>query len=198
MAHVCPWWLCYSFDNPLRRLVHDPDKLLAPYVRPSQTCLDLGCGMGYFTLGMARLAGPSGRVLAVDLQQKMLDTLLHRAAKAGVAKVIKTRVCGPEDLGLGDVAGTVDFALSFWMLHEVPDMGRFLEQVAGAMRSSGSLLLAEPKFHVTRAAFQAELDLAAGQGWVVTEQPAIWGSYTALLRAPEQKLRAANYQAEVA
>jgi ubiquinone/menaquinone biosynthesis C-methylase UbiE len=195
MAHVCPWWFCYTFDNPLRRLVHDPVKMLAPFVGAGATCLDVGCGMGYFTLGLARLVGASGRVLAVDLQQKMLDTLMRRATKAGVAKAIEPRRCAPDSLGLADVAGTVDFALCFWMLHEVPDMAGFLEQIAAALKPGGTLLVAEPRFHVKRDAFDAELRLAEGLGWAVMQEPAIWGSHAALLRAPEQELRAANYQA---
>ncbi len=57
---VCPWWICYTFDNPLRRLIHDPERLLEPYVKPGMTVVDIGCGMGYFTLGAGE-AGRSGR-----------------------------------------------------------------------------------------------------------------------------------------
>ena len=64
---VCPWWLCYSFDNPLRHLIHDPERLLEPYVKTGMTAVDIGCGMGYFTLGLAKLVGPGGTVIAVDL-----------------------------------------------------------------------------------------------------------------------------------
>jgi len=76
--HVCPWWLCYSFDNPLRRLFHDPERLLGPYVKLGMTVADIGCGMGYFTLGLARLTGPEGKVIAVDLQERMLAALESR------------------------------------------------------------------------------------------------------------------------
>jgi tRNA G46 methylase TrmB len=59
---VCPWGLCYSFDNPLRRIFHKPELLLAPYVKPGMIAVDIGCGMGYFTLGRAKLAGPGRRI----------------------------------------------------------------------------------------------------------------------------------------
>jgi 2-polyprenyl-3-methyl-5-hydroxy-6-metoxy-1,4-benzoquinol methylase len=182
MAHVCPWWFCYAFDNPLRKLVHDPVAMLAPYVAPGMTCLDLGCGMGYFTVGLARLAGPGGRVAAVDLQDKMLAGLKRRAARAGLDSVIEPRRCAPDDLLLADLAGAVDFALCFWMLHEVPDMARFLAQVHAAMRPGGWLLVSEPRFHVKDRDFDAELELAQNGGWAVGERPAIWGSFSAVLR----------------
>ena len=79
--HVCPWWLCFTFDNPLRRLIHNPDRLLRSWIAPGQTAIDIGCGMGYFTLPMARLVGNSGRVIAVDLQAQMLDRLQRRAER---------------------------------------------------------------------------------------------------------------------
>jgi len=74
--HVCPWWLCFTFDNPLRRLIHDPESILGSYVRYGDTVLDIGPGMGYFTIPLAGLVGPSGLVIAADVQQRMLDALL--------------------------------------------------------------------------------------------------------------------------
>jgi SAM-dependent methyltransferase len=97
---VCPWWLCYSFDNPLRRFIHDPERLLAPYVKPGMTVVDVGCGMGYFTIPLARIAGPGGKVIAVDLQQRMLDALVRRAEKAAVADRIDPHRCQKESLGV--------------------------------------------------------------------------------------------------
>jgi tRNA A58 N-methylase Trm61 len=48
--------------NPLRRLVHAPLALLRPYVKEGMTVLEPGPGMGFFTLDLARLVGPTGRV----------------------------------------------------------------------------------------------------------------------------------------
>jgi len=71
MSHtVCPWWLGYVLASPLRRLFLDPVKLLSPYVQAGMTVLEPGPGMGFFTLELARLVGPAGRVVAVDIQPK--------------------------------------------------------------------------------------------------------------------------------
>jgi predicted methyltransferase len=86
MAHrVCPWWIGYLLASPLRRWFgQDPAKILSPYVREAMTVLEPGPGMGFFTIPLARLVGPSGRVVTVDLQPKMIESLKRRASKAGV------------------------------------------------------------------------------------------------------------------
>ena len=62
---VCPWWLGYFIDNRLRRLIHDPARIVAPYIRPGMTALDVGCGMGLFSIAMAGLVGPSQWISSV-------------------------------------------------------------------------------------------------------------------------------------
>ena len=90
-GHVCPWWsVPFTINTPLRRLLHDPQKIVGPYVKPGMTVMDVGCGVGWFSIPMARMVGDHGKVIAVDLQQQMLDMLRRRAEKAGVAARIET------------------------------------------------------------------------------------------------------------
>jgi ubiquinone/menaquinone biosynthesis C-methylase UbiE len=161
---VCPWWLCHSFDNPLRRLFHDPKALLDPYVKPGMTVVDIGCGMGYFTIGLAKLAGSGGKVIAVDLQQRMLDALGKRSIRAGVADRIVSRRCRKESLGVEEPA---DFALAFWMAHEVPDKPRFFHEIFEFLKPGGRLLLVEPKFHVTLRSLERTLTVCRDAGFRV-------------------------------
>ena len=71
--HVCPWWGGYFIDNWFRRWLHSPERILAPYVKPGMSVLDFGCGMGIFSVAMARMVGDEGQVIAVDVQQQMLE-----------------------------------------------------------------------------------------------------------------------------
>lgn len=89
--HVCSWWLAYTFDNPVRRVVHDPARVLAPYVTRGMTVVDGGCGMGFFSIELARLVGDEGAVIATDVQQKMLDAVGARARRAGLSRRIRLR-----------------------------------------------------------------------------------------------------------
>ena len=167
---VCPWWLCYSFDNPLRWLFHDPERLLGPYVKTGMTVVDIGCGMGYFTIGLARLTGPEGKVIAVDLQQQMLDVLWRRSRRAGVADRIVLHRSRKESLGVEDLA---DFALAFWMAHEVPDKSRFFREILALLKTRGRLLLVEPKYHVTLRSFQQTVAVCRETGFHVLEEPLV-------------------------
>jgi ubiquinone/menaquinone biosynthesis C-methylase UbiE len=167
---VCPWWLCYSFDNPLRRLIHDPERILNPHVKTGMTAVDIGCGMGYFTLGLAKLVGSGGKVIAVDLQEKMLATLGKRACKAGLADRIVLHRCRPDILGVEDPA---DFVLAFWMVHEVPDKPRFFGEIFSFLKPGGRLLLVEPKFHVTRSGFGRTVEVGRAAGFRLLGEPAV-------------------------
>ena len=176
--HVCPWWGGYFIDNWLRRWVHNPVKILAPYVKPDMTVMDFGCGMGMFSIAMAQLVGNKGRVIAVDLQQRMLDVLQKRARNAGVLDRIRTHRCEPDSIGLGE---RIDFALAFYSAHEVPDVRRLLGEIHSVLRPQGRLLLVEPIGHVTATDFRAMLSVAEEVGLREQEQPHVRLSRAAIL-----------------
>jgi ubiquinone/menaquinone biosynthesis C-methylase UbiE len=170
LAHVCPWWLGYLIDNPLRRLIHHPEQILGPYVRPGMTIVDVGCGMGLFSIAAARLVGDQGRVIAVDLQQKMLDAMRRRAEKAGVAHRIEAHRCEADHL---NVETEADFALAFAMVHEVPDTRRLLAEIHACLKPGGRFFVAEPRLHVASRTFQKMLEIAAETGFRPLEEPQV-------------------------
>ncbi len=161
---VCPWWCGYFLLGPVRRWFQDPAKILGPHVTPGMTVLEPGPGMGFFTLELARLVGPAGRVVAVDVQERMLAALRRRAERVGVASQVETRLATETRLGIDDLAGGVDFALAFAMVHELPDPMLFFREVRMALRPTGTMLLAEPRGHVSEAKFALTLDEAAAAG----------------------------------
>ncbi|MGA3096075.1 MAG: methyltransferase domain-containing protein [Bryobacteraceae bacterium] len=179
--HVCPWWLGYLLASPLRRIVNPPAKVLAAHVRRGMTVLEPGPGMGFFTLELARLAGPSGRVIAVDIQSRMLDGLRRRAAKAGVLERLDARLAAPDSLGIADLAGRVDFTLAFAMVHELPAAAPFFREVAGASKPGARLLFVEPAGHVTASRFDEELQAARDAGFTLVESPSVRRCHAALL-----------------
>lgn len=184
VGHVCPWWFSYTFDNPLRKLVHRPQEMLAPFVKPGMICVDLGCGRGYFSMDLARLVGKAGKVYAVDRQKKMLDLLRKRAAKAGLAQRVSPHLSQPNQLDLSKLEGRVDFALCFWMLHEVKAQPAFLAEAACLLKSGGRLFITEPKGHVPLLDFEQSLATASRAGLEVEARPLVALSRSALLKRP--------------
>jgi ubiquinone/menaquinone biosynthesis C-methylase UbiE len=175
--HICTWWIAYTFDNPLRKLIHNPQKILGDYIRQGMTVMDVGCGMGYFSIGLAKLVGAGGKVIAVDLQQKMLDVMHRRARRAGIADRIVPHRC---EAGRVGVRGPVDFILAFWMVHEVSDKNNFFLELQSNLTSKGKILIAEPKMHVTADELDKTIEIAQNSGLRCGDRPEIRFSRTAL------------------
>lgn len=175
---VCPWWLAWTFDNPLRRYLQNPWEIVGPYLHEGMTVADIGCGMGYFSIAMAKMTGESGSVIAVDLQRKMLDLLMKRATRAGVADRIHPVLAEKDDIG---TRAPVDFVLAFWMVHEVKDIPRFFGQIFSILKSGGNILYAEPRIHVADRRFRELLGKAEATGFRVSKGPRVRFSRTAIL-----------------
>jgi ubiquinone/menaquinone biosynthesis C-methylase UbiE len=177
--HVCPWYCCFTFDNIFRRLVQNPEKILMGIVKPGMTVLDVGPGQGYFAIPMAKMVGPEGKILALDIQEKMLQRLKKRAIKNHVEERIECRLVSDSHWG---VNGEVDFALSFWMVHEVPNQQEFIESIFKALKDKGKYLMAEPNFHVSKRMMERTIALAKDVGFKTITRPKIFFSNSILLQ----------------
>jgi len=179
---VCPWWIGYLLASPLREWMgRDATEILRSYVREGMTVLEPGPGMGFFTPPMAALVGRAGRVIAVDLQPKMLASLKRRAAKAGLLDRIELRLTAADRLGIDDLTGKIDFTLAFSVVHEFPDDNKFFREVAAASKPGAQLLFAEPSRHVNLKKFEDELNAAHAGQFTISERPSIPRSHAALL-----------------
>jgi len=178
--HTCPWWFVYTFDNPIRRLVQNPCAILRGLVKEGQTVVDVGCGAGYFSLALAELVGADGKVMGLDVQQRMLDIARRRAKRRGLDRSIEFRMCEPDSLGIEE---PVDFVVAFWMVHEVSDRKAFLDEIKTFLRPSGLFLLVEPKVHVPLHRFEKTVELARLSGFEVEPGPKVWFSRSVVCSA---------------
>ena len=177
---VCPVEKAGALDFAFRKLLQNPHRILRPYIKDGMAVLDLGCGPGFFTLEMARLAGSSGNVIAADLQEGMLEKVKAKIQSTSMASRIRFHRCLADRIGLAEKC---DFVLVFYMLHEVPDQARFLAEIRSLLKPGGRVLLAEPKWHVTRDEFQEAIGVMEQAGFAVLERPKIRFSRTVLLGA---------------
>ncbi len=178
-AHICPVWIGYLLASPLRKMLQSP-KILKPYMKKGMTVVDFGSAMGYFSIPMAKLVGRSGKVICVDVQERMLEVLQKRAAKAGVSERIKPHLSGERDPGLDCYKEKIDFILASAVLHETPDPDRTLQELSKLLKPGAALMLIEPRGHVSEKEFKRIKALAAGYGLNLSEQPYVARSRTAL------------------
>lgn len=177
--YICPARFAGSLDNPLRRLVHKPARILETYVSKGMTVLDLGCGPGFFTIEMAKLVGETGRVIAADIQQDMLDKVAAKINGTDQEKRVELIKSKDDTIGISQ---KVDFVLAFWMIHEVSDQQRLFEELKAVMNPGCRLLIIEPKIHVTEKSFKNMISRLDLTGLEIIERPKIWFSRSVLLQ----------------
>ena len=166
---------------PLRKLWHNPRKILRGHVTEGMTTLDIGCGMGFFSVPLAEMVGPAGKVVCIDMQQAMIDALAKRARKAQLADRIDMRTCSLACLGIDDLADQVDFALSFAVVHETREQDSLFAEVYQALKPGGEFLLAEPKACVSAKEFEATISRAGQRGFRLVDRIGISSGRGALL-----------------
>ena len=109
-------------------------------IKPGMKIADIGVGVGYMALRMAKRVGPSGRIYGVDLQPGMLTKLRENAAKAGLTNI---------ELVLGEPAdpklapNSVDMVLMVDVYHEVSQPQAMIRKIREALKPDGRLVLLE-------------------------------------------------------
>ena len=180
--HVCPVWIGYLLACPVRKLLQNPAKILKPYVNEAMTVADIGCAMGFFSLPLAKMVGPNGRIICVDIQERMIRSLEKRAHKAGLLNRIERHICKGDSLGLGDIKERIDFVLASAVVHEVPAINGFFSQIYSAMKSGSKFLVIEPKMHIPKTDFDTTISIAQKNGFLIIDSPMVRSSHAVLLQ----------------
>jgi len=165
-------------DNRIRLFFHDPKRMFREYIRPGDTVVDIGCGPGAFIPGLCDLVGPQGKVVAIDLQEEMLQLCREKARRASMADRVEFHKCEADSLGITLQA---DFALTFYMVHEAPDPLRLIDQICSLLKIGGFYFLAEPKIHVSEEKYREVVSRCAENGLVVVRESSKF-SRTAVFR----------------
>lgn len=178
--HVCPVALAGSLDLGIRRWLHDPRKMLGPHITEGMTVLDVGCGPGFFSVELARMVGPSGRVIAADLQAGMLEKLRHKIQGSELQERITLHQCAKNRLGL---SAKVDFILAFYMVHEIPHQDGFFAELRSILKPGGRIFIVEPPLHTSRKAFENSIQRARDAGLVEVERPRLFLDKAVILQS---------------
>lgn len=178
-TRVCPVERAGSLDSRIRRWLQNPQKILGPYIEEGKTILDLGCGPGFFSIDIAQMVGESGRVIACDLQEGMLQKLRDKIIGTELEKRITLHKCEENKIG---VTQHVDFVLLFYVVHEIPNKEEFFSELGKILSPNGQVLLVEPPIHVSKSAFEKTISIARDNGFTDIEGPKVLFSKTVILK----------------
>lgn len=176
--HLCPWWLAYTFDNWIRRKIDPAEETLKQWVKSGMTVMDYGCGFGHYSIGAARIVGEKGLVVAVDLQEKMLEIMMKRADRSGVSQIIRPHKCTERSI---DYSGLVDFAVATHVMHETPDLLNAFKEVYSILKPGGVFYFMEPRFHVSDKYFRKEITIAETVGFTAHRMTSLLLAHRAFL-----------------
>ncbi|MBI9063951.1 MAG: class I SAM-dependent methyltransferase [Marinilabiliaceae bacterium] len=143
------------------------------------TVCDLGCGPGFFSLEMAQLVSASGKVIAVDMQEVMLDRIMKKVAGTKLEQRIVLHQCEDKNVG---VTEKVDFVLAFYMIHEVPDQETLFNELISILKPNGLIFIIEPKFHVSKQSFNQMIAKLEAIGLKIIERPKVFFSRAIVLK----------------
>jgi ubiquinone/menaquinone biosynthesis C-methylase UbiE len=177
--HVCPSEFYSTLDIGFRKYIHDANKMFSPYLKAGQSAADIGCGSGFFSVGLAKIVGESGKVVACDIQESGLNMLTRKINGSPLGKTISVHQSTIHNIGL---TSKFDFILNFWMLHEVDDKEKFMAEIHAMMKPESFYMIVEPRFHVPRKAFQKEVDIALNAGLKAVGYPKIWMSRSVVFK----------------
>lgn len=177
-GHICPHQIGFMLDNWFRRIIQRPKKIVGDYIKQGDRVIDMGCGPGFFTIDMAKMVGKEGQVIAVDLQEHMLQKVKKKAMRHDVVDRIKFHQCGSDSIGLNQMG---NFILCYYMIHETPDPKSFLKELKGMLKENARILIVEPKFHVSKQAFESMIADTEEIGFKAYDFPTGKGGRSVLL-----------------
>ena len=136
-----PQFLASLIDNPLRRRIQPPDDMAVRHgLEQGMQVLEIGPGNGTYTLGAARCVGPAGRLVAVDIEPRMVERVRRRAEAEGAANV-DVHLADATHLPFADE--TFDAAYMITVMGEIPDPVQALREVYRVLSPQGTLACSE-------------------------------------------------------
>jgi ubiquinone/menaquinone biosynthesis C-methylase UbiE len=176
---VCPVEAAGSLDTRFRKWVQNPQKILKNYIHEKITVLDVGCGPGFFTVEIAKMLNGTGKVIAADLQQGMLDKVKAKISGTDLEQRIDLHRCETDSL---NITQQVDFVLAFYVVHEFPNKIGLFNELHYLLNSGGKMLIVEPKFHVNKTGFNQMVSSLEKAGFKTLEKPKVFFSRSVLVK----------------
>jgi SAM-dependent methyltransferase len=171
-----------KLEHPLRPLIHPQRSTLEKFgFKPGDTVLELGPGIGYFSVEASRMVGPEGRLLCLDIQPGMIGALLGRLDERNVTNA-HPMVGDALSLPLAD--DSVDAAFLFTVLGEIPDRPRAIVELRRVLRPGGVLSISESLMDPDYQLRDSVSDLCRALGFDILDHSRQPLGYTMCFAAP--------------
>jgi ubiquinone/menaquinone biosynthesis C-methylase UbiE len=178
-----PHFLANAIDNPVRHKIQPPDEMPARHgIQPGMTVLEVGPGNGTYTVATARWVGDGGRVIAIDIEPKMVERARHRAQVEGIEN-IEARVTDVFDLPFAD--GYFDAVYMIAVIGEIPTPEKAMQEFHRVLSPSGTLAFSElfpdPDYRRPKTLIK----MAARAGFKLKQKTGNFFSYTVVFEKLE-------------
>ena len=173
-----------ALDSSFRYRFQNPGRILKDYVKPGMTVLDLGCGTGFFTTEIARMLDASGKVIAADIQNGMLEKLRHKIKGSDLESVVRIHKCQEKSLNLSD---EIDFVFAFYSFHEMSCLDDLIDEIKMLLKPEGEIFIAEQILHVPKSVFNGFIDKMRKRGFEIVSQPRVFLSRSVVMKIKENK-----------
>ncbi len=132
-------------------------------LRPGMTIVDYGCGPGRYTVFYSRIAGPQGKVYAVDVHPMAIGLVNRRIERFGLSNVVPVLANG---YASGLPGGIADVVTAIDIFFGVQDQKAFLAELRRIVKPDGRLVIDDG--HQSRQKTKAQI--AAAGSWEIVEE----------------------------
>lgn len=139
-----PAFIGRILDSNYRRRQQPPQKVIERSgIKEGMQVLEIGCGSGAFTTFVAREAGPSGKVYALDIEPKMLAQLKAKLSRPENQDIKNIELINKSAYDLPFPDGSLDAVYMVTVFQEIPDRDRALNEIKRVLKPGGFLGITE-------------------------------------------------------
>jgi ubiquinone/menaquinone biosynthesis C-methylase UbiE len=179
-----PQFMANWIDNPLRRKIQPPGEMpLRHGIAPGMTVLEVGPGNGRYTIETARKVGQTGKVIAIDIEPKMIERVAGRARDEGVTN-IEAKTANVYDLPFDD--GVFDAITMITVISEIPEPGKAMREFYRVLSPSGLLAFSELFFDPDYPLAETLIRMAGNANFRLKKRQGNFFSYTLVFEKQHQ------------
>lgn len=139
-----PAFIGRLLDSPFRRWLQPPEDIIERSgFEEGMTVLEVGCGSGAYTLYVAEKVGHSGKVYALDTQEKMLSQLERKIRRWGKRYPGNVEPLNADAYKIPLKDNSVDIVYFITVLQEIPDRQLALKETRRVLKKGGVVAVTE-------------------------------------------------------